>query len=113
MNRMASAELTSAENTAASPIAPMAGGRPRVRTVGSASSWFARFGANACAMIPSSGGTAANRSNATPASPTPSRTVRSSRAPYTFWISPGEMMNAGTRSAMYTTPERPLFQKPK
>ena len=35
-----------------------------------------------------------------PAAPTPMRTVRASRAPYTFCSNPGDTMKAGTRKNM-------------
>ena len=44
MKRIASAVLTSAEKTAASPSAPSSGGRPSVSTSGTANSGFVKEG---------------------------------------------------------------------
>ena len=77
---MASAELSSAEKTAASPRAPSSGGRVSMSTVGRARLWSSRSGATVRAIMPSRAGAAANTSRAAAFRPTPSLTARSSRA---------------------------------
>ena len=56
MNSAASAALSSAENTAARPSAPIARGRPYIRIVGSARSGDASCGKRTRAIMPSSTG---------------------------------------------------------
>ena len=99
MNRTASAALTSAENTAASPIAPTSGGSVWTSTIGSAAS-AGRATETArgrrCRAAPAR---TRRRNRPSAFRPTPMRTARSSRAPKIFCSSPGETMNGGTMSA--------------
>ena len=88
MNRAASDALTSAENTAARPIAPTTGGSMYIRIIGNGvlAEPFAavKSGNRPRAMMPRSAGTAAYTNSPSAFSPTPTRTARSSRAPKTF-----------------------------
>ena len=81
MNSTASAALTSAENTAASPSAPTQNGTSFMKIIGSASSRFANPGCSTCEAMPSSVGISAYARRPTAFRPTPRRTVRSLRAP--------------------------------
>ena len=109
MNRIASAELISADSTAARPMSPAQAGTPRVRISGRAVSAFSRPGATVCAIIPRAGGRNAKSMSATPQALTPSRTVRTSRAPNVFCRIPGETMKAGASRIRYIHPESPLL----
>jgi hypothetical protein len=103
MKSTASAELTSAENTAASATMPTAGGIMLASTVGSARSGLEIERLRAARPI--TAGAAAKISRANPFHAMPRRTAASSRAPYAFCNSPGDTTNAGPRRNSSRHPE--------
>src|SRR5262245_32343639 len=105
MKRIASHVSTSVENTAASARAPSQGGSSSVSTVGNTRSGAFVWGSATRPTIPSRTGRNANSISATPLSATPVRRARALSAPYDFWMSPGEITNAGPVSASSVHPE--------
>src|SRR5882672_4888486 len=103
MKRTASAELTSAENTAASATTLSDGGSRLASTVGRARSGL-EIGMLRAAR-PITAGAQAKIKRPIPFHATPRRTAASVRAPYAFCSSPGDTTKAGPRRKMRRQPD--------
>src|SRR5690349_20888930 len=105
MNRIPSHVSTAVENTAASSSAPSHAGSSWMNSAGSTLLASAMPGSAARALMPSNTGRNANAMSTSALSAMPTVSARSLAAPYDFWISPGEMTNAGPVSARIVQPD--------